>query len=170
MCGHVLEIDGFTIFPGHAQVTIPGIIAETVLNTDNDPIQLIRDTICHLAHMAVQHVLVVDRNAHQRFVNTTPNPKATKKSKGEEPEFPPLLFPLPLPLLPLVSDGVGEAIVDDGMVELGNNEEEVADGEALSVVACLIWWFKARTAKLAMPAANSELSKTMTTNSRSQAN
>lgn len=92
------------------------------------------------------------------MVNTTPKPRATKKSKGEEPEFP----PLPALLLPL-SDGDEEAaVVDDGRVEEGNEEdEEVAVAVALSVVACLTWWCSARTAKLAIPAANSELSKTM---------
>lgn len=69
-----------------------------------------------------------------------------------------------------MSVGDGEATVVDGRVELGNEEDdEVAVGMALSVVACLTWWCSARTAKLAIPAANSELSKTMATRFRSQA-
>lgn len=60
---------------------------------------------------------------YHKFVKTTPNPKATKKSKGElvGPPPPPPPPPLLLPLLdvaagelPMVGDGVSvrEAVVD----------------------------------------------------------
>lgn len=40
--------------------------------------------------------LIAQRKTHHRFVNTTPNPNATKKSNGELVGPPPPLLPPPL--------------------------------------------------------------------------
>lgn len=58
--------------------------------------------------------------AHQRFVNTTPKPRATKKRRGELVGPPPpllLLFPLLLAVVVVagaLDDVDGELIVTDG--------------------------------------------------------
>jgi len=91
----------------------------------------------------------------QRFVNTTPNPRATKKSNGDEPCPFPFPFPLPLllPLPPSVGTGDGLAVdvrsgeVDEARVGSGEGND-VAEAMAL-VVACLIWCCRLRTASFA---------------------
>lgn len=45
MLRHILKIDGLAIFTRHPDVTVPGIVPETVLNTDDDPVYIIR-TVC----------------------------------------------------------------------------------------------------------------------------
>ena len=50
------------------------VVAEAVLDTNDDPVQsLIR----------LPSSLKCESDTYHRFVKTTPNPKATKKSKGE---------------------------------------------------------------------------------------
>jgi len=49
--------------------------------------------------------------SYQRFVKTTPKPKATKKSSGE------LEFPPPPPPPPPAPVGVGDAVGDDAEVD-----------------------------------------------------
>lgn len=113
----------------------------------------------------VFHAGARPNNAHQRFVNTTPKPRATKNNNGEEP--PPLLLLLLLLLLPPVFEGsvvvVGGTLaaeVGPAENEVGLASEDVADGVTLESTVCLTWCCKARTARLARPA-RSALSITM---------
>lgn len=97
-------------------------------------------------------------------MNTTPNPRATKKSRGEEPELPLLLLPPPPPLSspPLVDVGK-ESEVGVGVEEENPVEEDaiVGSDEALVRVleACLTWYSNVRATRLA----NSWPSRVMTT-------
>lgn len=79
------------------------------------------------------------QHAHQRFVKTTPKPRATKNSNGEEPPPPPLDPPLLPPLLPLVVVGDGEESAEVGVseMEVGAGVGDVVASEAMVEAACL---------------------------------
>lgn len=82
-CG---EIDlGLSILAG---ATGALIVAEAVLDTDNDPEQNVSDAGSCGSDAAV------GRSANHKLVKTTPKPRATKKSRGEfvGPPPPPLLL------------------------------------------------------------------------------
>lgn len=165
MLRHILEVDGLAVLARHPNVAIPSIVAEAVLNTDNDPVRIELEQFATCTGGAR---LRDEPNAHQRFVNTTPKPSATKKSSGDEPcplPFPfPFPFPLLFPLLASAGDDVGPlmGVVKDGTsleeARVGS-ADEVAEEMAL-VVACLISCWRVRTAMLARPA-RSRLSKGM---------
>lgn len=72
--------------------------------------------------------------AHHRFVKTTPNPNATKNSKGELVDDCPLLLSL---LLLLPAEGSGDAV---GEVVDEMEEPDVGDGvaELLDGISCRI--------------------------------
>lgn len=79
-------------------------------------------------------------SAYHRFVNTTPNPSATKNSNGELPLLPlPLLLPPGLPLpggpCPGLPESVGDGLldVDDG-VEVGEGESEDVTCRTMSLM------------------------------------
>lgn len=92
--------------------------------------------------------------AYHKLVKTTPNPKATKNSRGEL-EAPWLLLSL---LLEFPAVGSGDKAVDvaDGREVSDAEGKEVGDGVALSVGfnddACRIWYSMALATKWAPPA------------------
>lgn len=78
------------------------------------------------------------QSTHQRFVKTTPKPKATKKRRGEEPELPPPPPPLPLPLSPVLVDvGIGSEVkvgeVEEKPVEEGARLDDAVGSDAALV-------------------------------------
>lgn len=113
---------------------------------------------------------IVDMSStHQRFVNTTPKPRATKKSRGDEPE-PPLLEPPPLPPSEVEVGSASEVCDGDAPRDCELVSDGEGDADAIAEVrlevddtACLIWCCRARPARLTRPAAISEPSTTMTT-------
>lgn len=145
---HVLKIDGLAILSSDANITIPCIVPETVLDTNNNPGEY--------ASELARHYQNNNKSTHQRFVNTTPKPKATKKSRGEEPEFPPpppLLLPLPLSPV-LVDVGMGSDVkveeAEEKPVEEGARlDDAVGSDEALVNVleTCLTWRRRVRAAR-----------------------
>lgn len=65
----------------------------------------------------------VDLESYQRFVNTTPKPRATKKSKGE------LVGPPAVPAV-LAAGGMNEDVLDGGGVDVVAGGE-VGDGDVV---------------------------------------
>lgn len=73
---------------------LPGVVTKTVLYSDNNP-----------ENESVASIRPFNSSpAHQRFVNMTPNPNATKNNKG-----------LPVLILSAAGDGVELLAVDDMM-------------------------------------------------------
>ena len=78
---HVVEGDGFSILASHPHLTVASIVSEAVLNADDNPVRCVKMTRMLAAGEAARHGDKM--SAHQRFVKTTPKPRATKKSSGE---------------------------------------------------------------------------------------
>ena len=111
---HVFEVDRLSVLV-EPQGPVACIVAEAVLDTDNDPIITSRVRLhpSHLARGAFQEKLC----AHHRFVKTTPKPSATKNRRGDE-------------LLPCCGGGVGELLATppDGSVVVEAGGRLVVDG------------------------------------------
>lgn len=96
-------------------------------------------------------------STHQRFVKTTPKPRATKKRRGEEPEFPPpppwpppppLLSPVPVDVGRGSEEKVGE--VEGKPVGEGARVDEAVgleEGVVRVLETCLTWLRRVRAAK-----------------------
>lgn len=120
------------------------------------------------------HSREIEPSAHQRFVNTTPKPRATKKSRGDEPcPLPPFPLPCALLSLPPLLGGVVDVGASNGVLEVEEGKpvdarvgsgDEVAEEMAV-VAAWRISCWRVRTATLARPA-RSRLSKAMAAKGR----
>jgi hypothetical protein len=83
---HVFEVDRLSIFV-QKSLSVSGIIPEAVFHTYDNPNSQVRHQpslsgdSSRRSRVAVR--VVMKRHAHQRFVKTTPKPRATKNSNGE---------------------------------------------------------------------------------------
>jgi hypothetical protein len=93
---HILEVDRINFF-SISNGTIACIVSKAVLDTNNNPSI---DVSFRVANS------VPTLNAHHKFVKTTPNPRATKNSRGELVGPPP-----PLDWLVVVV-GADDVVVD----------------------------------------------------------
>lgn len=105
--GHIFQGQRLAIFAEAGAVA--RVVAEAVLDTDDDPVALVRTCFGGKAARGRGGGSRQSSASHHRLVNTTPKPRATKKRRGELPLSLFLLFwklwsPEPLPW-ELVAEG-----------------------------------------------------------------
>lgn len=93
---HVVQADRIGVF-AISYRAVTSIVAEAVLDTNNDPKYVLAFDL-----QIVEIVIVIV--SYHKFVNTTPNPNATKNNRGE-------LVPPLLGLPDIVGDGALPVVV-----------------------------------------------------------
>jgi hypothetical protein len=112
---HGSHIDGFSIFPG-SDSGATSVIPEAVLDTNDDPGTISLEN--------EKKKRIHGECAYHRLVKTTPNPRATKNSRGELVGPP----PLPLPLLAPVAGSWVELGAIVGAVAVKTAAEDMLSG------------------------------------------
>jgi hypothetical protein len=104
--GHGYQIDWVACLFA-AQLAVSLIVSETVLNTNNDPVNYVRARFFLFLTEECVMAQFSDAPTYHKLVKTTPKPSATKNSSGElvAPE------PPPPPLLPDVVAALAAAVV-----------------------------------------------------------